>query len=434
VVSASAAPAAIAALAERDDLNVLFFLVDTLRAHRLGSYGYERDTSPTIDYLGATGVRFARHLAQSSWTKCSMASLWTGLYPARTRVLRSGNGLPEAAKLPAEIFAEAGFRTAALWRNGWVAPNFGFGQGFEVYHRPKPRPLPPELRRENPSPGLMGSDDDILHSAHEFLRLHGDEPWFLYVHLMDVHEFLYDEKSALFGVTYSDAYDNSINHVDRILRILLGTLATRELLDRTLVIFASDHGEAFGEHRLEGHARDVYAEVTEVPFVLSFPFRIEPGLVVRTPSANVDIWPTVLDLMGLPGLEDPDGKSLLAHIEAAARGGQSEASRTAFAHIDMTWGRTGKAPYPLVSVTKAGHRLYYPAVEPEKAELYQLRTDEREQQNVAADNPEIVAQLREIADAYLAGPPPPWGEDGMSVEIDEMTLNQLRALGYKIDQ
>jgi hypothetical protein len=85
-------------------------------------------------------------------------------------------------------------------------------------------------------------------------------------------------------------------------------------------------------------------------------------------------------------------------------------------------------------VTKAGHRLYYPAVEPEKAELYQLRTDEREQQNVAADNPEIVAQLREIADAYLAGPPPPWGEDGMSVEIDEMTLNQLRALGYKIDQ
>ena len=78
----------IARLSERTDLNVLFILIDTLRADRLGSYGYERDTSPALDRLAARGVRFARHLAQSSWTKCSMASLWTGLYPARTGVTR----------------------------------------------------------------------------------------------------------------------------------------------------------------------------------------------------------------------------------------------------------------------------------------------------------------------------------------------------------
>src|SRR4029453_6924818 len=75
-------------LSQRKDVNVLFILVDTLRAHRIRTYGYERETSPTIDYLAASGVRFARHLSQSSWTKCSMASLWTGFYPVRTGVLR----------------------------------------------------------------------------------------------------------------------------------------------------------------------------------------------------------------------------------------------------------------------------------------------------------------------------------------------------------
>ena len=79
----------IAALAERSDLNLLFILIDTLRADRLSSYGYERETSSNMDRLAASGVRFARNMAQSSWTKASMASLWTALYPARTGVLRT---------------------------------------------------------------------------------------------------------------------------------------------------------------------------------------------------------------------------------------------------------------------------------------------------------------------------------------------------------
>ena len=75
---------------------LVFLLIDTLRADRLGSWDYERDTSPTLDRLAATGIRFGRHLAQSSWTKCSMASLWTGLYPARSGVLRYDHGAPES--------------------------------------------------------------------------------------------------------------------------------------------------------------------------------------------------------------------------------------------------------------------------------------------------------------------------------------------------
>ena len=99
----------VAKLRDREDLNVLFILVDTLRADRLSSYGYERQTSPVLDYVAATGLRFARHRAQSSWTKTSMASLWSGFYPTRTGVLTHRDAVSPAATMPAEVFRENGF-------------------------------------------------------------------------------------------------------------------------------------------------------------------------------------------------------------------------------------------------------------------------------------------------------------------------------------
>jgi len=196
------------ALHARDDLNLLFVLIDTLRADRLSAYGYERETSPHIDALAADGLRFARHTSQSSWTKCSMASLWTGLYPVSTGVTRSPQSVSPQARMPAEILKEAGFRTFAIWRNGWISPSFGFSQGFEVYHSPRAGRVPPAVQREKPTGGVTGTDQDIVNSAIEFLRSHEDERWFLYLHLMDVHQYVYDEDTALFGTSYSDIYDN----------------------------------------------------------------------------------------------------------------------------------------------------------------------------------------------------------------------------------
>jgi hypothetical protein len=289
----------ILALRDRDDLNVLFVLVDTLRADRLGSYGYERDTSPNIDALAETGLRFAQQVSQSSWTKCSMSSLWTGLYPARTRSLRAYDVISDAATMPAEIFQEAGFRTAAVWRNGWIAPNFGFAQGFEIYLSPRGRRGPHLNRVDNPNIALEGSDANVIDSAREFLRVNGHERWFLYLHMMDVHQYAYSEDTALFGVAYSDSYDNSIRWVDSLLGHLFEDLDQQGLRERTVVVFSADHGEAFGEHGSEGHAHDVYGEVTTTPWIVSFPFRLEPGIVVEARSENVDLWPTVLEIVGL---------------------------------------------------------------------------------------------------------------------------------------
>ena len=426
----------IEALADRDDLNVLFILVDTLRAHHLGSYGYERDTSPTIDSMAAGGVRFARHLSQSSWTKCSMASMWTALYPARSRITRFEDALPEAALLPAEILREAGFRTTGVWRNGWVAPNFGFGQGFEVYERPIGRTAPAGVRRENPTVFHGGADDDLLEATAQFLKVHGHERWFLYLHFMDVHEYLYDEETALFGTGLADVYDNAIRRTNVVLERLLAFLDAKGYRENTLIVFASDHGEAFRERGLEGHARYVYPETTEVPFVLSFPFKLQPGLVIPTRTENVDIWPTVLDLLGLPEMEDVDGRSRVPEMLAAARGEAVPArERPAIAHLDRNWGQRGRDPAPHVVLEDGGMRFSYThfAKGQPRLELFDTSTDPAELQNVAQENPDMTKELTELAKTYIDhSPEPPWGDAAPTLEIDEIQLNQLRALGYQI--
>ncbi len=423
------------ALRERSDLNVLFILVDTLRADRLGAYGYERDTSPNLDALAANGIRFAQHVAQSSWTKCSMASLWTGLYPARTRVLRSHDVLSPDARMPAEIFQEAGFLTAGIWRNSWIAPNFGFSQGFEIYHNPAPRQgNRAEINRvENPNLTLAGTDADTLDSAREFLRAYAHERWFLYLHMMDVHQYVYSEDTALFGTNYSDSYDNSIRWVDNLLGYLFLELSQRGLLERTLIVFSSDHGEAFGEHDGEGHARNVYGEVTMTPLIVAPPFRLEPGIVVEARSENVDLWPTVLELVGLPPLPDADGQSLVPQIVAAAGGAAApDAEGVAFAQLDQTWGRTRARPAPMVAVNQGRWRLIYRALTPRRSELYDNWEDPLEQRNLAGEQPEVLEALNEKASAHLQSDPPPWGEETPTVEIDELQMNQLRALGYGV--
>lgn len=422
------------ALRERTDVNVLFVLVDTLRAHRMGAYGYERDTSPTFDYMAESGILFGRHLAQSSWTKCSMASLWTGLYPVRTGVLRSQHAVPEQATMPAEVFREAGFRTAGIWRNGWLAPNFGFGQGFEVYDRPEPRRRGERVRQENPSITLEGTDDDVIDTAFEFLRVHGDERWFMYLHLMDVHQYLYDADTAVFGSTYSDVYDNSILHTDNVVSRMLAHLADTGLLEKTIIVWTSDHGEAFYERGFEGHARSVYRETTEVPLAISFPFKLDPGIVINTRTAGVDVWPTVLDMLGLPALPDTDGRSRFPEILAAANGEPTPEQVPVFTHIEKGWGRQVDEKTPIVSVVNETHRFITsrPPTEKWAEELFDSSEDPAELADILDGEEAVATSMRSMIDGYFESEPPPWGVNTPEIELDQMELNQLRALGYAL--
>lgn len=424
------------ALKLRKDVNVLFILTDTLRADHLSAYGYARETSPTMDYMAKTGVRFAHHMAQSSWTKCSMASLWTGLYPQHTGVLRAPHVAPGEALMPAEIFEAAGFRTAGLWRNGWVAPNFGFSQGFEVYERPITMPVKREVRIANPHVKLEGTDYDVVNAANEFLRIHGRERWFLYLHMMDVHQYLYDPSSALFGTSYTDIYDNSVRHTDGAIGQVLTYLAEEGLLQKTLVVLAADHGEAFGERGFEGHAHDVSREETEIPLIIGFPFKLEPGVVIEPRSRNIDIWPTILDMLGLPPLRDADGRSLVPQIEAALSGQPPTMEDVpSIAHLDRGWGRDELPSAPAIAVAKGSFRYVIKLLAdspqtPPVEELYDESTEAGARVDVVESKPEILGELRDVAKRYLESSPPAWAGETETVELDEKEAAELRALGY----
>ena len=137
--------------------------------------------------------------------------------------------------------------------------------------------------------------------------------------------------------------------------------------------------------------------------------------------------------MGLPALPDVDGRSLVPQIVAAARGETSpDGDGVAFAQLDQSWGRDGQAPRPMVAVNQGQWRLMFRAGYPKRTELYDKWADPREQRNIAREEPEVTEALKERAVAYLNSPAPPWGDDAPSIEIDEMQLNQLRALGYGV--
>lgn len=423
-------PEDIPALAERGDLNVVFIVVDTLRADHLGSHGYERPTTPTLDRLAETGVLFRRNYAQSSWTKMSMASLWTGTYPVTSQIDRYSHGIPDAARMPAEIFQDAGYETAGIFRNGWLGPEFGFSQGFDLYVRAAPLNNQGDIQRGRYTPhAVIGNDWDVTQSAVEFLRGARKQKFFLYIHYMDVHQYVYEQESALFGTDYKDAYDNAIHWTDRNIGALVQAIEELELMENTIVVIASDHGEAFYEHGKEGHATDVYREVSETPLLFILPFFLKPGVVVDTPTENIDIFPTILELAGLDPLEGAQGRSLVPLM----MGQEDTEPRPTFTHLERNWAADGEAN-PLIAVMDGDDRLIYWTRKPvpEGVELYQHSTDPTEQVDVAELEAERTEELMKMADEYFALPGAPWGDAPSEVEIDDMKLGILKALGYVV--
>jgi arylsulfatase A-like enzyme len=164
---------------------------------------------------------------------------------------------------------------------------------------------------------------------------------------------------------------------------------------------------------------------------------LDPGIVVEPLVGNVDVWPTILDLVGLPPMKGVDGVSQLPLILEA--GGVQPATptdglrRPVFAEIDRKWGNTKLPPDPLVSVTDERMRMFFPVKQPEAAELYEQASDPLEKTNLAGKRPEELATYRAMAEKYFAEDEPPWGAAAGVVELDELELHQLKALGYRVE-
>ena len=192
----------------RGPVPVVLFVVDTLRADRLGCYGHDRDTSPALDAFAREGVLYERCLGQSTWTKPATASILTGLYPAQHTAVHLLSVLPAEVSTLAEELAARGYRTAAFGESGMIfGEGSGFEQGFEVFRSSWELGDPIGAKEREGSAGVL------VEGALEWLgALEPDEPFFLYLHLTDPHA-PYDPPAPELVVRAGDLAVVAVQHV-----------------------------------------------------------------------------------------------------------------------------------------------------------------------------------------------------------------------------
>ncbi|MEN8160677.1 MAG: sulfatase [Myxococcota bacterium] len=311
--------------------NVLILLEDTLRADHLSAYGHTRPTSPEKDALAREGVLFERAFSQATKTRPSCPALMTSLYPSATGVWTHPEALHDRYLTLAEILRSQGFATASFIQNGQAGRVAGLHQGFDsLIFEPDERA---NLYRDG---------------VRRWITRHADRNFFLYVHLVDPHS-PYDpppgyrawheeagasepvkrrphfEPSWVEHATVANRharYDGEIAYNDRHFGELVRWLGARGLLDDTLIVFLSDHGEHLGEHGgLWEHQPPGYRQVTHVPLLMRYPKALPQGIRVSGPVQLIDVMPTVLELAGVDAAPLlMQGDSLVSLAEGRERG------------------------------------------------------------------------------------------------------------------
>ena len=319
---------------------VVLISFDTLRADRLGVYGYQRPTSPNFDRLAKRGTLFERAMAQYPSTLTSHMSLFTGFYPQEHRVLPPSTVLAASIETLPERFLAHGFRTAGHTEGGFVAGGYGFRRGFEQF-----------------TDTAYQADTDIERTFDrglEFLRaLEPDERFLLFLHTYTVHDpyeppaaykemFWSDPPPETFassgenlrrvnrgelelseeGLAYFEAmYDASVRYADKALGEFVRGLEQMGLLADTVLVLTSDHGEEFMEHGRMAHTQ-IYPESIHVPLLIVGP-GVSEGYSVSSLVELVDLAPTLYELAAIPLPSNLSGESLVPLMEGGSGMGQT---------------------------------------------------------------------------------------------------------------
>ncbi len=271
--------------------NVLLVSIDALRADRLGSYGYRRKTSPTIDAMAAAGVRFAQAFTACPSTRCALPALHTGRYASTLGALSAG-GIPTLA----QVLARAGYDTAAITCCDRFAIARRETLGFTHLDATANAVRMQQAGQDNA--------DVVVDRTLEWLRGRDrSKPYFAWLHLYEPHFPYAAESGPDFGDSASDRYDREIFAVDAQLARLMA-----EVEPTTIVVITADHGEELGEHGIRFHARSLYNAVVRVPLVMRVPG--VAARVVDAPVSLVDVMPTLLDLAGVEGPPGMNGRTL----------------------------------------------------------------------------------------------------------------------------
>jgi arylsulfatase A-like enzyme/Flp pilus assembly protein TadD len=380
--------------------NLVLITIDTLRADRVGAYGYAAARTPAIDALAVRGARFERAFATAPITLPSHASILSGLYPRGHGARHNGIPVGAAAPLITETFARAGLATGAFVTAFPLDRRFGLNRGFSTYSDRLPRIAG---RVSNERPGAAAVDEAIA-----WLNQHRHGRFFLWLHLFEPH--------APYGMAgdtrpASARYDDDVAEADRQVGRLVGALGADA--ERTVVVVAGDHGEAFGEHGEIAHSIFVYDTTLRVPLILA-----GPGIdriITEVPVSVVDIAPTVTKLMNV-GTIDADGVDL-----GPALRGEMLPARTLYAEsfaplLDFGWS-------PLRAV-RLGTFKYIEAPRPE---LYRLDRDPGETRELFAQGDvenSRTAELKRIVESFSPA------TLTTAAPADREAAARLQSLGY----
>ncbi len=408
--------------AARAPKHVLVITIDTLRADHLGSYGYHFARTPRLDQLAREGVRVEHAVSVAPITLPSHTSMFTGLYPPAHGVRDNGSyRVPDEVTTLAEILQKKGYSTQAIVSALVLHHRYNLDQGFDGYddnlwNEDEPRMF---MIRERPARRTVQRAIEWLH-AWSGKRESGRKPFFLWVHLFDPHQpHTPGAADRALSVT---PYDAEIASADRQVGRLLDALDEQGVLDDTLVVFTADHGESLGEHGERTHAVFIYESTIRVPMIFRHPATLPPGTVYRGDARGVDLFPTVLSMLGYP-IPTNQGFDLSGALEGkVAPPGEPQYSESLLAQL-------GFGMAPLLGV-RNGSWTYIRAPRPE---LYDRATDPGERKNLLeTEGSEHESQTSELdgeLDRVLRDSER-FGIRATANPLDEETTEMLQALGY----
>lgn len=418
--------------------HILVLSVDTLRADRMGSYGYARKTSPHIDGLLAKGARFADARTIEPLTAPALASMLTSLPPHEHGSTR--NGLRVRSELPSlpKILRRHGYKTGAFvgsWtlRSKLWAMEDHFDHFEEVLTKARWLGM---VKREATAEDL---NEVALDWFEEQVESVASRPVFLWVHYVEPHapyilqrDFMNQIGSSPDGNNYSDSnkYDSEIAYVDFQISRLLEDIEDLVAADNTLVLFVSDHGESLGEHGYWGHGRHLYEATLHIPMGITWPGRVEPK-VVEAPALILDLAPTVV---GLLGIDVPDFFQGVDWSKVFAGAAEPPRDRVTLyqAHrgsVGVKEDQTKVREKGLLEVARLeGGKKEILRVTNGRRRVFDLAADPEELDSLVREQTEISEGLRIWLESVQAGliladelPPP---------SLSEEDVDALRALGY----
>lgn len=391
------------ARAQQPRPNILLITIDTLRDDRVRAA-----LTPTLIGLAARGARFTRAYAHAPTTLPSHASILTGLFPPAHGVRNNGTfRLDSSATTIAELLKSDGYATGAFVSSFVLDARYGLDQGFDEYDDRYPHSSSAFRFAERRAPEALAP------AAAWIVRQR--RPWFVWVHLFDPHapyDAPFDSAQGKPERRAADAYDNEVAYVDAALGRFLDSLGL-QVVDRTIVMVTSDHGESLGEHGETTHGLFAYDATLRVPLIVA-----GPGLaprIVAEPVSHADIMPTLLALVGRSSPAS-DGRSLVPLLGGDTVPGTPVYFEALDAALTRGWA-------PLTGVIAGGWKY----IDLPVAELYDLTADPREATNSLAADIARVTRLRDLTIRIRTAAPKSGATPAV---VDAEARARLRSLGY----